>query len=123
MKSSGLTRRRAGNTTGLGSGGGQGYFRGSGKKLLFLERKDLCQKRTVYNAVILKGPPVAKHWKPVFSRMVSGGAKALGQNTSDGEERRLGERIGLDTRVVLAVNDADLALHFLEGMQCRSEGV
>ena len=34
-------------------------------------------------------------------------AKALGQNTSDGEWRRLGERIGLDTRVALAVNYAD----------------
>ena len=40
-------------------------------------------------------------------------AKALDQNTSDGEGRRLGERIGLDTRVVLAVNDADLALQSL----------
>jgi len=34
-------------------------------------------------------------------------AKALDQNTSDGEWRRLGERIGLDTRVALAVNYAD----------------
>ena len=31
-------------------------------------------------------------------------AKASDQNGSDGEERRLGERTGLDTRVVLAVN-------------------
>ena len=34
-------------------------------------------------------------------------AKALDQNASDSEGRRLGERIGLDTRVALAVNDAD----------------
>lgn len=34
-------------------------------------------------------------------------AKALDQNASDGEERRLGERIGSDTRVALAVNNAD----------------
>jgi hypothetical protein len=32
-------------------------------------------------------------------------AKALSQNGSDGEGRKLGERSGLDTRVVLAVND------------------
>ncbi len=31
-------------------------------------------------------------------------AKASDQNGSDGEGRRLGERSGLDTRVVLAVN-------------------
>ena len=34
-------------------------------------------------------------------------AKAPDQNASDSEERRLGERIGLDTRVALAVNYAD----------------
>ena len=34
-------------------------------------------------------------------------AKAPGWNGSDGEGRRPGERTGLDTRVVLAVNDAD----------------
>ena len=34
-------------------------------------------------------------------------AKAPDQNASDSEERRLGERIGLDTRVALAVNHAD----------------
>ena len=34
-------------------------------------------------------------------------AKAPIQNASDGEERKLGERTGLDTPVVLAVNDAD----------------
>ena len=34
-------------------------------------------------------------------------AKAPYQNASDSEERRLGERIGLDTRVALAVNYAD----------------
>ena len=31
-------------------------------------------------------------------------AKASDQNESDGEGRKLGERTGLDTRVVLAVN-------------------
>ena len=31
-------------------------------------------------------------------------AKALDENGSDGEERKLGEQNGLDTRVVLAVN-------------------
>ncbi len=40
-------------------------------------------------------------------------AKASGQNTSDGEGRRLGEQTGLDTPVVLAVNDADLVLQWL----------
>ena len=34
-------------------------------------------------------------------------AKAPIQNVSDGEERKLGERTGLDTPVVPAVNDAD----------------
>ena len=34
-------------------------------------------------------------------------AKAPDQNAFDSEERRLGERIGLDTRVALAVNYAD----------------
>ena len=34
-------------------------------------------------------------------------AKAPDQNTSDGEWLRLGERIGLDTRVALAVNYVD----------------
>ena len=34
-------------------------------------------------------------------------AKAPDQNVSDGEWLRLGERIGLDTRVALAVNYAD----------------
>jgi hypothetical protein len=34
-------------------------------------------------------------------------AKARGQNALDGEGRKLGERTGLDTRVVPAVNDAD----------------
>ena len=34
-------------------------------------------------------------------------AKAPDQNAFDSEERRLGERIGLDTRVALAVNHAD----------------
>ncbi len=33
-------------------------------------------------------------------------AKASYENGSDGEERKLGERTGLDTRVVLAVNAA-----------------
>ena len=34
-------------------------------------------------------------------------AKAPDQNASDSEGRRLGERIGLDTRVALAVNYVD----------------
>ena len=34
-------------------------------------------------------------------------AKAPYQNTSDSEELRLGEQIGLDTRVALAVNYVD----------------
>ena len=42
-------------------------------------------------------------------------AKASDQNGSDGEGRRLGERSGLDTRVVLAVNAASKMLHFLRG--------
>jgi hypothetical protein len=33
-------------------------------------------------------------------------AKAVGQNALDGEGRKLGERTGLDTRVVPAVNYA-----------------
>ncbi len=33
-------------------------------------------------------------------------AKASDRNMLDGEERKLGERTGLDTLVVLAVNDA-----------------
>jgi hypothetical protein len=33
-------------------------------------------------------------------------AKAAGQNAPDGEGRKLGERTGLDTPVVPAVNDA-----------------
>ena len=33
-------------------------------------------------------------------------AKAAGWNAPDGEGRKLGERSGLDTRVVPAVNDA-----------------
>ena len=32
-------------------------------------------------------------------------AKASSQNGSDGEGRNPGERVGLDTRVVLGVND------------------
>ena len=42
-------------------------------------------------------------------------AKAPNQNASDGEERRPGERTGLDTPVVLAVNYAHLALQNLRG--------
>ncbi len=34
-------------------------------------------------------------------------AKASYENRSDGEERKLGEQTGLDTRVVLAVNAAN----------------
>ncbi len=40
-------------------------------------------------------------------------AKALNQNRSDGERRKLGERSGLDTLVVLAVNAANYVLHAL----------
>ncbi len=43
-----------------------------------------------WNALILSGTPVAKAALWVFS---------------DAEERKLGERTGLDTPVVLAVND------------------
>ena len=43
--------------------------------------------------MILERPPVAK---------------ALGENGPDGERRKLGERPGLDTRLVPAVNDVDL---------------
>ena len=50
-------------------------------------------------------------------------AKAQPQNGPDGEGRRLGEQTGLDTRVALAVNAAYYTLHFLEEMQCDSEGV
>ena len=37
-------------------------------------------------------------------------AKALGWNAPDGEGRNPGERTGLDTRVVLGVNDAGWVL-------------
>ncbi len=50
-------------------------------------------------------------------------AKASDQNGSDGEGRRLGERSGLDTRVVPAVNSASKVLRILENAQCRNEGV
>ncbi len=42
-------------------------------------------------------------------------AKASDQNGSDGEGRRLGERSGLDTRVVLAVNAVSKMLRVLRG--------
>ena len=42
-------------------------------------------------------------------------AKASAWNGSDGEGRKLGERSGLDTPVVLAVNDAHLVLHASRG--------
>jgi hypothetical protein len=42
-------------------------------------------------------------------------AKAINWNGSDGEGRKLGERLGLDTPVVLAVNDARLVLHVFRG--------
>ena len=41
-------------------------------------------------------------------------AKASDQNGSDGEGRKPGERTGLDTRVVLAVNAASKVLHILQ---------
>ena len=40
-------------------------------------------------------------------------AKALDWNGLDGEGRKLEERPGLDTPLVLAVNDARLVLQFL----------
>jgi len=42
-------------------------------------------------------------------------AKAPDQNASDSEGRRLGERIGLDTRVALAVNYADCGVAMASG--------
>ena len=42
-------------------------------------------------------------------------AKASYQDGSDGEGRKLGERTGLDTRVVLAVNDAHWTLEIPRG--------
>ena len=50
-------------------------------------------------------------------------AKASSWNGFDGEGRKLGERSGLDTRVVLAVNAASKVLHNPVIMQCRNEGV
>ena len=41
--------------------------------------------------------------------------KALGWNGSDGEGRKRGEQMGLDTPVVHAVNDAHLVAHILRG--------
>ncbi len=49
-------------------------------------------------------------------------AKASTWNKSDGEGRKLGEQMGLDTPVVLAVNDARLmlqALRELAVLECR----
>lgn len=43
-------------------------------------------------------------------------AKALGEYGPDGEERKPGERTGLDTPVVLAVNDARLMSEVLRGL-------
>ncbi len=57
--------------------------------------------------MILGGPPVAK---------------ALYQYGSDGETRKPGERPGLDTRLVHAVNDARLMCRFFRGSdvsKCR----
>ncbi len=79
MKSIGLTDRRAEDTARLETGRRTGNSGGSGK-----------------NAIIPRGPPVAK---------------APYENGSDCEGRKLGERSGLDTRVVLAVNAASKALH------------
>ena|GEM_PF-1657912 len=75
------------DTVKLGNGGGSEYFRGRGKTVLSLD-----EILNYYIPLILKGLPVAK---------------APTQNMSDGEERKLGERTGLDTPVVPAVNDAD----------------
>ena len=38
-------------------------------------------------------------------------AKAARWTTTDAEERKLGEQTGLDTLVVLALNDQDLGCH------------
>ncbi len=40
-------------------------------------------------------------------------AKASNQYEFDGEERKLGEQSGLDTRVVLAVNAVSKVVHIL----------
>ena len=50
-------------------------------------------------------------------------AKAVHENSSDGEGRRLGDQMGLDTPVVLAVNAASQMLQYLVILQCRNEGV
>ena len=42
-------------------------------------------------------------------------AKASAWDESDSEGRKLGEQNGLDTRVVLTVNDARLVLHVFRG--------
>ncbi len=49
-------------------------------------------------------------------------AKASSQNGSDCEGRKLGERTGLDTRVVLAVNARARCCAIYEIAQYRSEG-
>ena len=43
-------------------------------------------------------------------------AKAANWNEPDGEGRKPGARTGLDTRVVLAVNDVDLVLGWLRAV-------
>ena len=53
--------------------------------------------------MILEGPPVAK---------------AFNQYESDGEKRKLGERPGLDTRLVPAVNDVDLVSQYRNVLRC-----
>ena len=58
--------------------------------------------------MISKGPPVAK---------------ALSENGPDGERRKLGERPGLDTLLVPAVNDVDFVSWYCKVLRCGSEGV
>lgn len=48
-------------------------------------------------------------------------AKALGDDGSDGEGQKLGEQKGLDTPVVLAVNDARLMSGILRGFLVPKE--
>lgn len=53
-----------------------------------------------YNPLILGGPAVAKPFSGCLKRLAKKvPQKASNQNTSDGEERRLGEQTGLDTPV------------------------
>ena len=76
----------------LESGGDEEYTWGRGKNLWI--SSTICNLQD-YNPLILGGLTVAK---------------APHQNAFDGEGRRLGERTGLETPVVLAVNHADFGV-------------